>query len=258
MWCPTSRSSFYTKFYILLWIYVVSCRGVVPSDDTLMIATAANMQYPIIDICNSFEISTGVKCQIIIGSTGKLTAQILSGAPFDVLIAADTSYPALLFQKNIATSPRVYAFGKLVLWSEVEGQDLRIDQSAIPLTIAYANPKTAPYGLAALQVLSTPEISSVPHRLIMAESVQQVNQFILTKSVDVGLTGQSVLFESLVSSSGNWRYVDESLYTPIAQAAVGMLSDTSRQVHIKAFLDHLHSTSARSILSRYGYGLVEQ
>ena len=117
--------------------------------EKLRIATAANMRFAMTALIDTFTIKTVIKCEIVVSSSGKLTAQISQGAPYDIFVSADMKYPKELYRQGIAKdTPQVYAYGKLVLWS-TSGElkpDIEILSDKSVKRIALANPKTAPYG----------------------------------------------------------------------------------------------------------------
>ncbi|MEO6187741.1 MAG: molybdate ABC transporter substrate-binding protein, partial [Ginsengibacter sp.] len=181
-------------------------------DQTLTIAVAANMQFAAKDLVNAFTSETGIKTKLIISSSGQLTAQIKAGAPFDVFISADMKYPMELFSSGHATKkPIVYAYGKLVLWSLVDSIAPSINTltSARINHIAIANPKTAPYGMAAIEVLKRHALyEPLKNKLVYGESISQTNQFIISKSAGVGFTAKSVVLSPQMEGKGKWTEID--------------------------------------------------
>ena len=136
--------------FLFLSITIWSCQSTSDSH-ALKIATAANFQYAIEDVVEAFEEQYQIKCEIIIASSGKLTAQIQEGAPYDIFISADMKYPELLFQDSIAEQlPIKYANGRLVLWTNLLNDipELSLLTKEEIKHIAIANPSIAPYGQA--------------------------------------------------------------------------------------------------------------
>ena len=221
----------------------------------MVIATAANMQFAMKELAARFTEQSGIDCDLVISSSGKLTAQIREGAPFDVFVAANMKYPQEVFASGLAAgAPRVYAHGQLVLWSTAAGitPDLSLLTSSAIRHIAVANPKTAPYGEAALQVLDQAELlEKVRHKLVYGESIAQTNQFITTGAAEVGFTAKSVVLSLELKNMGAWAGLDETLYSPIAQGAIVL--DRARQDEAGKFLEFLFSAEAAQVLESLGY-----
>lgn len=227
----------------------------------LQVAVAANVQYVAQALKEAFEKETGVDLELIVNSSGKITAQVEQGAPYDVFLSADTKYPQALYAKGLTIGrPRVYGYGKLIVWTN------RFANVHLPLPVlltkdnskvAIANPETAPYGQAALQVLAHYGIKEkLRDRLVLGESISQVNQYVLSGAVELGFTAQSVVREPAMKGEGSWVEVDSAAYAPIAQSAVLLRSSASRESAEQArqFYAFLFSPKAQLILKRFGYG----
>ena len=225
----------------------------------ITVAAAANLQFTLEEIKTTFEKETGVKVKTILGSSGKLTAQIENGAPFDVFMSADMDYPERLYSDGVTFGePKIYAYGHLVLWT-LKGVDLSkgvagLSDASIK-KIAIAASKVAPYGHQAVNTMKYnhlyPGISS---KLVYGESISQVNQFITTEAADVGFTAKSVVLAPNMKDKGKWIEVDPQSYESIAQGAV-ILKYAQKQ-HAKSaqkFYDFLFSSPAREIFKKYGY-----
>ena len=232
-----------------------ACRP--PDDQKLTLAAAANVQFAVKEIAGLFGRQTGIESDVILGSSGKLTAQIKKGAPYNVFISADMAYPNVLFDEGYATdSPKVFAHGKLVMWSLVEGltpsKEMLLSDKV--RHIAIANPKTAPYGLAALEVLQHFGIyEQVKDKLVYGESVLQTNQFILSQSAAIGFTAKSVVVSPQMKDTGTWVTLGQDTYTPIAQGAVMIARDGRSTEAAEKFYTFLFSPKAKAILQAYGY-----
>jgi len=208
-------------FFILLGFFS-SCKT--EKKDSLRIAVASNLQFVITDLVDAFFEKTGIDSEVVIGSSGKLMAQIVEGAPFDLLLSADVKYPNELYDQGFTLDqPEVYAYGSLILWTVKEGLKPSLD-SLISRQIKYVavgNPKTAPYGVAALQVLKNTEMYGyISDKIVLGESISQTNQFIISQAADVGFTSKSVVLSSKMINRGSWIEIDEELYEPMAQAIV--------------------------------------
>jgi len=246
---------------ILLVVLLYACNGTNKESSKVTIAASANMQYALGPITKKFTEKTGIPCQLIIGSSGKHTAQIVEGAPFDVFISADMKYPSDLYDKGFATAPpEIYAYGKLVLWTMADGLPLTIgnlNDSSIK-HIALANPKTAPYGQAAVEVLEKHGLlDSLKNKLVYGESVGQTNQFIYSKSAEIGFTAQSVVMAPEMKGIGKWVLVNDTDYKPILQGAVVIKQSKRNKQQANNFYKFLFSNEAKIILKDFGYSVNE-
>ncbi|MGD9968917.1 MAG: molybdate ABC transporter substrate-binding protein [Sulfuricurvum sp.] len=231
---------------------------------TITVAAAANMKYAIADIAKAFSAESGIDVKIITGASGKLTQQIMSGAPYDAFLSADVEYPAKLVQGGYTTTPsQVYAFGTLVLWSDT-GVDLSkgVNVVADPNVkkIAVANPKTAPYGIEAMNALKYYKMSdAAASKIVTAESISQAATYVSSKSVDVGFMAKSIVLSPEMKNVGKWVEVDDKAYNTIDQAMVGLKNGApENQIGAKKFLRFMSSAKAQTILKESGYGLPKK
>jgi molybdate transport system substrate-binding protein len=224
---------------------------------SLIIATAANVQFAMDTLAYLFEKENSINVNIILGSSGKLTAQIMQGAPYDVFISADMKYPSEIYDNNLAfVEPEVYAYGSLVIWSLKDSVDSDLDVLTDPeiRRIAIPNPKTAPYGTAAIELLKNMDLlEQVEQKLVYGESVSQVNQFLLSETADIGFTSKSVVLSPKMKNRGTWIEADTMKYAPIEQGVILIRQDTSQLRLSEKFLAFLLSSQAKSILSDFGY-----
>ncbi|MCL6265737.1 molybdate ABC transporter substrate-binding protein [Flagellimonas myxillae] len=248
----------------LLWVLLLfSQLGCNPSSKSqrLTLAVSSNMQFSIEEIAARFTATTGIECDLVVASSGKLTAQIMEGAPFDVLLSADMKYPQMLFQNGMApAAPKVYAYGQLVLYSPNANTDPKMEmllKDSI-VHIALANPKTAPYGSAAMEVLEHHAmLDSVRHKLVYGENVSQTNQFMVTGAAQIGFTAKSTVFTPSMANQGNWLALDSNSYTPIAQGIVMVGTKTKEHQKAEAFYNFIFSDESQKILKKYGYSVNE-
>lgn len=229
------------------------------SAQTITVAAAANMKYAATDIAKAFTKESGIDVKIITGSSGKLTQQIMSGAPYDVFLSADVEYPAKLVNGGFTTTAsQIYAYGTLILWSNT-GVDLSkgVFLVANPSVkkIAVANPRTAPYGIEAMNAMKYYKISDkVDEKLIIAESISQVGAYVTTKVVDVGFIAKSIILSPEMKNVGKWVEIDPKAYNTIDQAMVGLKNRTQEnQIASNKFLKFMMSTKAQNILKANGY-----
>lgn len=241
--------------FLLLFLICSSCKT--NRKEKLTIATAANMQFAIGELVKTFSFESGIDCEVILGSSGKLTAQIKEGAPFHLFVSADIKFPADLFQNGYAHAPpKIYAFGSLVLWSMKPGFRASIDSLTSPNVrhIAMANPKTAPYGEAVLEVLKHYQIfEKVKDKLVFGESIAQTNQFITTTAAELGFTSKSVVLSPGIIGQGNWTPIDSSIYSPIAQGVIIIKNKDVFFDQAQQFYNFLFSQKGKEILTKFGY-----
>ncbi|MBI1174018.1 MAG: molybdate ABC transporter substrate-binding protein [Sideroxydans sp.] len=234
-------------------------QGAIAQAEPLTVAVAANVKYAFADLQQAFTKESGIEVKSVFGSSGKLTAQIKSGAPFDVFLSADMKYPETLYQDGQAvTAPRVYANGVLVLWTLNPldlSKGIRILNDPAVQKVAVANPRLAPYGREAINALEHFKLrAEVEPKLIYGESISQVNQYIDSKSADIGFTAKSVVLAPQVAGKGKWIELPKDSYQPIAQGVVILKHGTeSNSETAHRFLEFLSSPVARAIFEQYGY-----
>ena len=250
--------------YLFLTIFIINilynCQSQNSNSEKIAIATAANMQFAMKALTEQFSQTTGIDCNLVISSSGKLTAQIKEGAPYDIFVAANMKYPSEVFDSGLAIGkPMVYAHGKLVLWSMDKDLELSLKSLDKPAIrhIALANPRTAPYGTAALTVLDQLDSrEALESKLVFGESIAQTNQFIVTEAAEVGFTAMSVVRSPQMSGKGQWIELDPSTYTPIEQGVVLLKRDEKRATSAEKFYRFLLSEDAKSILIDFGYSVT--
>lgn len=234
------------------------------SAQTITVAAAANMKYAVTDIAKAFTKESGIDVKIITGSSGKLTQQIMSGAPYDAFLSADFEYPAKLANGGFTTTAaQVYAYGTLILWSNT-GADLSKGIAIVTdpsvKKIAIANPKTAPYGIEAMNAMRYYKVDhKIEDKLIIAESISQVGAYVTTQAVDVGFMAKSIVLTPEMKNVGKWVEIDPKAYNTIDQAMVGLKNSSSEnQIAVKKFLKFMTSTKAHKILKANGYQIPMQ
>ena len=242
------------KFLILLLLIFISSKTFA---ETLTISAAANVQYALDELINEFKKENpSVKIQKVISSSGKLTAQIVRNAPYDIFMSADMKYPEFLYKKGFAiTEPKVYASGILVLYTMKNIKIKKITELTNPKIekIAIPNPKTAPYGRASVEALKYYHIyNKVLPKAIYGESVGQATQYIVKKLVDIGFTSKSVVLSPKLKGKGYWLEIDEKAYRPIKQGIV-ILKHGKSNKYAKKFYNFVLSEKGKEILKKYGY-----
>jgi len=247
------------KPFPLLALLLASWAGFTAKADEISVAVAANFTAPMQKIAAEFEKDTGHKVAAAFGSTGKFYAQIQNGAPFDVLLAADTETPAKLIKENaaVAGSQFTYAIGKLVLWSAkpavVDGAGEVLKNAGFN-HIAITNPKLAPYGAAAVETMKALGVyDSLQAKIVTGESIAQAHQFIGTGNAILGFVALSQVLKDGKIEGSAW-VVPGKLYAPIRQDAV-ILDKGKGKPAAEALLKYLKSDKAQAVIKSYGYDL---
>ena len=219
------------------------------------VAVAANFTEPAKEIARLFEEKTGHKAVLSFGSTGQFYAQITQDAPFTVFLAADAGTPKKAVEEGYAVSESrfTYAIGKLVLWSKsptiVAGEDALRNGAFEKLSIA--NPKTAPYGNAAVQAMKKMGVyEALEPKIVQGNNIAQAFQFVDTNNAEIGFVALS---QVIAKGEGTRWMVPEQLYEPILQDAV-LLKKGADNPAAKAFVEFLKGPEALKVIEKYGYG----
>ncbi|PBQ07687.1 molybdate ABC transporter substrate-binding protein [Pseudomonas congelans] len=230
------------------------------SADEVQVAVAANFTAPIQAIATDFEKDTGHKLVAAFGATGQIYTQIKNGAPFEVFLSADDTTPAKLEQEGdtVKGSRFTYAVGTLALWSakdgyvDSKGQVLKANQYQ---HLSIANPKTAPYGLAATQVLSKLGLTDATKaKIVEGQSITQAYQFVSTGNAELGFVALSQIYKDGKLTSGSAWIVPDDLHDPIKQDAV-ILNKGKDSAAAKALVEYLKGPKAAAIIKSFGYQL---
>jgi len=239
-----------------LLLFLMLCTALLNAN-TLNIAVAANVSYAMDELIAEFnKTHKDTEVRVTLGSSGKLTAQIKHGAPYHIFMAANMKFPQSLYDDKIAKgAPVIYALGSLAILSKEDkdmSKGIELLKGDDIYKIAIANPKTAPYGTAAMEAFKSAGIyEDIKSKLIFAESISQTVSFAIT-AADIGLIAKSSLYSKTMlkyKQNLNWVEVDAKLYTPIEQGIVMIEEDKET----KAFYDFILSQSARDIFKKYGY-----
>lgn len=227
---------------------------------SINIAVAANVSYAMDELQKAFNKKyPKTKLRVTLGSSGKLTAQIKHGAPYDLFMSANMAYPNALYKQNVAiTKPVIYAKGSLALLSNNQRSfkhGIGVLKSKLVKRVAIANPKTAPYGKAAYEAFKNAKIlKDVKSKLIYAESISSTVSYTLM-AADLGLVATSSLYSKKMKKfkkNVHWIELDKKLYTPIEQGIV-ILENGKNKNEVKLFYDFMLSSEAKKILKDYGY-----
>lgn len=244
--------------FILITAFVFFLSASAAQAEQVFVAVAANFSAPMKAIAADFEQKTGHQLRVIYGSSGKLFAQIVHGAPYQLFLSADTAKPRKLIDQQLAEADTrfTYALGTLVLWTA--------DEKVAELTaqtlgknsfrhLALANDRLAPYGQAARETLEKLGVwSSVKSKLVTGENIAQVYQFVSTGNADYGFIALSqVIDDGQIAKGAGW-VVPQSYHQPIRQDAV-LLKKGAQSEAARALLDFIQSQPVVDLIKRYGY-----
>lgn len=226
------------------------------------VACAANMQYAMKEIIDLYEMETGQKVTPVFASSGKLSAQIINGAPFDVFVAANMIYGDSLYAKGLALEkPRTYASGVLVLWTLRPDLDLKQGLGVLNnpkvKTIAVGDLKLTVYGPAAQQAMQKAGVyQALKPKMVFGENINTVAQYIVNQSVDVGFSNLSYNLQGPMAGKGKWIEVDSTLYDPLPQgASILRYGIENNPQESRRFYDFMFGEKTRAILKKNGYSL---
>ena len=229
---------------------------------TVLVAVAANFSKPMTEIVSQFEKATGHSAKLSFGSSGKFVSQLENGGPFEVLLSADEKGPEKLEQAGLTVpnSRFVYALGKLVLWSATP--NFVDDKGKILMTsnfkhLALADPKVAPYGAAAIDVLKKMKLfEKLQPMFVQGENIAQTYQFISTANAELGFLALSQVIKNGKIVGGSSWIIPDNLHAPIRQTAVLMKTGAENPA-ARALIDYLKSIPALAIIKKYGYDLAK-
>lgn len=225
---------------------------------TVQVAVASNFIGAMDELVPAFQKRSGHQVAVVPGSTGKFYSQIKSGAPFEVLLSADQATPAKLEKEGLAVrgTPFSYAEGQLVLWSETPGfidDGEKVLKAGRFQHLSLANPKTAPYGLAAIEVIHHLGLEPVLEaKIVLGENIAQAHQFVATRNAELGFVAKSQVYKGGRLTSGSGWVVPKRLYSPIVQDAV-LLKPGEKNEAAQAFLAFLKTPEAKVIMTQLGY-----
>src|SRR5215212_6250866 len=249
------------RFLLCLCFAVILPARAMAADAT--IAVAANFSSTLRDLQKDFEASSQHRLAIVSGATGKLTAQIIAGAPFDVFLSADDKAAGKLADAGqaVAGSEFTYAIGTLALFSAdpqlIKGDGAAVLRAGNFARLAIANPKLAPYGRAADMVMQSLGVAdALRTKIVMGENIAQTFQMIDTRSAELGFVALSQLLGSESGAKGSYWKVPSSLRDPIRQNAV-LLARAKDNAAAKAFIVFLRSPPAQAKIAAAGYAISD-
>lgn len=238
----------------LLLLAVVSLTSSFSQASPLIIAVANNFYGPMKSLVADYKTVSSQTIELSTGATGQLYSQIVNGAPFDLFFAADTKRPALLEKDKLAEQTFTYAKGVLVLWSPERDVDLKQDLREGNFEyLAIADPKLAPYGLAAKQSLQQMKLwDNVQTKLVIGKGLNPTYQYVASGNAQLGFVAKSQVFKEGHYNEGSYWEADPSFYEEIKQDAT-IITSTKNKAACLAFLEYYHSPRAQKIVKSFGY-----
>jgi molybdate transport system substrate-binding protein len=228
------------------------------AQEPLRVAAAADLEPVLPPILKQFQQATGIAAEATYQASATLTAQIQSGAPFDLFLSADTGFPKRLIDAGMAdgSTPTIYAKGTLVLWTR---KDSHLPQPSLDLLrnpalnrLSIANPESAPYGRAAVATLNNLKLyDELKSRLVTAQNIAQAAQFVDSGNADAGLISLTSAMTPRLAANGNYFVIPRNLYPPIEQAAV-ILKRTQQREAAHKLLDYLLTSSVQAEFAKSG------
>ena len=242
------------KFQYIQCCLALSLFSTAAFSQTLTLAVANNFYGPMKALVSDYKQLHSDEVEISTGSTGQLYAQIINGAPFDLFFSADQTRPQLLVEQQLAEDEFTYAQGVLVAWSPAENIDVKADLfSANFQYLAIADPKLAPYGLAAQQMLEKyQKWNDVQNKLVVGKGLNATYQFVFTGNAQIGLLAKSQVYQQGEFQSGSVWQVPASDHQAIKQDAVTLKSAKGKE-SVTQFVDYLKSERAKNIITSFGY-----
>ena len=247
-------------FSALVLIILLTCR-VFAQPAALRVAAAADLEPVLPPILAQYEKQTGMEVEATYQASAVLTTQILNGAPFDLFLSADLSFPRRLMDAGVAdaegsATPIIYVRGTLVLWerrdSDLRPPSLALLSDAKLKRLAIANPEQAPYGRAAVAALTSLKLyDALKPRLVTAENIAQAAQFVDSGNADAGLISLTSAKTPRLAASGRYFVIPRTLYPPIEQGAV-IVKASNRHAEAQQFLDFLLSPAVQAQLALGG------
>jgi len=257
---PLFKSAFRTSL-MFLFILLFAIPAVAAD---LRVAAASDLNFAIKEIITQYEKDTGNHVQLTLGSSGTFFTQISEGAPFDVYLSADRTYPDQLLQRKLAESGTlfIYGVGRIVVWvpvsSSIDVKTLGMQSLLQPSIrkISIANPKHAPYGQAAVSAMQTAGVyERVKNNLVLGENISQAAEFVGSGSAQVGILALSLALSDPMRGKGKYWEVPTGLYPVMKQAGIILrhARESGNLDAARSFMRALQSSQSRAVLERYGF-----
>ena len=228
--------------------------------DRIMIAAAADLKVCMDELVAGFKREhADAVVEVAYGSSGNFKTQIEQGAPFDLFFSADSAYPRALHAAGLATAaPRVYAIGRIVLWSAtLDARNFALADliRADIQKVAIANPQHAPYGQRAEEALRAAGVwDAVQPKLVYGENIAQTAQFVQSGNAQVGIIALSLALNPQLAGKGGYALIPDSLHQPLEQAFV-ITQHGAGNALAGQFADYVQTPAVRALMARYGFAL---
>ncbi len=245
---------------VLVLTLVLALAPVAAGAGSLTIAAASDLQFAMPEIVAGFRAAhPDDAVEVIYGSSGKFSAQLANGAPFDMFFSADISYPRALEQQGLTSGPATpYALGRIVLWSlkpELGRLSLKELPTAAIRKFAIANPDHAPYGKRAREALEYANVwMAMAPKLVRGENIAQTAQFIDSGAADAGIVALSLVLAPGLKDRGAWTLIPDTWHEPLEQGYV-ITRRAKDNPLAAAFAAWIDSAAARAVMRRYGFVL---
>jgi molybdate transport system substrate-binding protein len=244
---------------IILFLCFIAIIGEVCAQ-TVKVAAAANLRYVLEEIKKQYEAEKpGSTIDITFGSSGTLTQQILNGANFDLFLAADTDFPQKIADSGFAAGEvTTYIYGKLALWSLTLDVSAGLQTVLLPAVkkIAIANPKGAPYGESAVELLKNQGLYDIiSDKIVWGDNISQAAQFAFSGNAELGFIALSLALAPEMQSKGKYYVFPEEICPPLEQAGV-LIKGSEKNSEAPQFLNYIRSNKCNGLWTKYGYGLL--
>jgi molybdate transport system substrate-binding protein len=259
-WLHVLMQLFWFPLFFMVYLASIVSTHATNTPPPLTIAVASNFYAPLKKICTNFTQETGIQVRLSNGSTGNLRRQIQHGAPYDLFFSADSKRPIQLEKKKLTDLRFSYAFGKLAVWS-IKPDSITPDLNTLDINnanlrfLAIANPKVAPYGIAAKEVLQHFNLYQPlkqEKKLVTGENIGKTFHYIKTGNAQIGVIAYSQVSNQPKYFSGKIWLIPEHLYSVIEQQAV-VLQGKAERAEVKIFLQYFNRQSTQDFLIQQGY-----
>ncbi len=246
----------------VLWLLLTTFVFSAALAEAVTIAAASDLRLVLPEIIEQYRLKYPQdNLKVVYGSSGKLTTQIINGAPYDLFLAADNSFPERLYNQGVSTTkPEIYALGRIVLWSR------NMDASALTLEdlpkqaqirrFAIANPQLAPYGMRAKEALISAGVwEAMQSKLVMGENIAQTAQLLESGAAEAGIISLSLTFYPTMQHY-DYYLIPESYHQPLHQAYI-ITKGAENNKAVFRFVEFMKSPQVRAIKEKYGFVLPE-